>query len=186
MSANQRSIVLTLQDIQNWSGIAALPLALFALWLNYLRYRVSVAETMPDIKIHSPTLEDSIWGNFVEVGFEIKNRSDKNLYLLEVRVIGLPDIKFNNGLTQDATGEVSAPAGFTASECQITRRIFPKVAAIDSFGNGGADHSHGELHFQSGKRTGKFKLEFIYSFSSEDEKKYRKRFIRELPAKQLG
>ncbi|OAO02596.1 hypothetical protein A8B75_11685 [Sphingomonadales bacterium EhC05] len=177
---------MTLQNIlsvlQDWAGIAALPLAALALGLNFLRYRASVAEKLPDISILNPTLEESIWGNFVKVCFEIKNRSDKNLYLLQVKVIGLPDVKVNNGFKQDAYGEVSGPKGFTETEFQITRRAYPRGSAIDSYGNGGKDHTGGELYFQTKKRTGRFKLEFVYAFSSEDEKKYRKTFDRTIPS----
>ena len=75
-----------LNGLQSWSGVVALPLAALALALNFLRYRASVAEKHPDIRLHQLQIEESDHGQYYCVDYEIKNRSDKNLHILSILV----------------------------------------------------------------------------------------------------
>lgn len=170
-----------LTELQDWSGIAALPLAALALRLNFLRYRASVSEKLPDIRLHQLECLASDHGPYYAVRYEIKNRSDKNLHFLAIVVKNAGSVRHSDGRKRDGYGGRGALIGFSDSSNRIVRKhhIYPSGSHRGESGIGG-DSTYGILEFQTDKKHGKLKICFEYAFSSEDEKRHRKTFTREI------
>jgi len=159
-------------------SLAALILSGLALRLNYLRYHAAVSDKAPDIDIGQIETLSCAHGQYFAFRYEVTNRSDKGLYLWEVRVKNMGRVAYSRGLDGLINPEM-LPFDSDAALNSHGRRLEPK-GAPKAYDGTQPDRVFSNVNFQSAKQTDPVMIRFVYSFGV-DGKRQKKTFKRNLP-----